>query len=142
MLNMEFVTLTGRLLRVDCGRVLVVREEFETKNGKPFCSIYVADAGELAVRGSYKDVLTRLEQKDTVTDRYFVRSDEAVHVFGLESTPTLSQWREMSLAARIEWDRRFKMSGMVTMRCPGCGYPSGSGSTCPTCQPEEKESPS
>ncbi len=140
MLNMEFISLTGDPLRLDSGKIVAVRSDGDAPEGPARCWIYVAGShGAFLVNASYKDVLTRLEQKDTETDRHFVCSDEAVHVFGEVSIPTHAQWQEMSLAARMEWDRRYHMTGMMSMCCLTCGYPSGGSSTCPACRPEKED---
>lgn len=138
MLDIEFVSVGGRLFRLDSGKIVAVTAQVDTPEGQPRCLVYVAGSTDFLVQGTYKDVLTRLKQKDAEPGRDFIASQEAVDLFGDVAYPTHAQWRKMSLAARMEWDRRYQMSGMAEFRCLGCGYPSGGTATCPACQPKEE----
>lgn len=144
MVNVEFLSPAGRPFRLDSGKIIAVTAQADTSDGRPRCLIYVAGLGELSfpVDASLKDVLTRLEQKNTETDRHFVHAQEALDLFGEIPVPSHFRWRAMSFAARVEWDRRYHMTGMASFCCLTCGYPSGGTSTCPACRPEKEEIPS
>lgn len=51
--------------------------------------------------------------------------------------PTAEQWREMTNELKKEWNRQFRVWGIVSFRCINCGWPTESGMAwCVSCCPE------
>ena len=142
MLDVTFIGEEGKPVIVDRTKVVAVGEMLPDAYDKAQCWIYVSGINiPFRVKGTKREIVEMIQEGSAIADEDTLQpGNEASLVFGTPEMPAPDVWRNMSSAARSEWNRRCALSGMMSFRCLTCGYPTPyRKNICVSCAPKKYE---